>query len=203
MKKPAASGQRAAAAKKTQAAAHQHHGAAKAKHPAHPAAQAARSAKSHAAAKKKQAAAAHKPRRWTPDGDVALCSARAVAESLRIALGVTVADDDVLGLYWATAGDADAGASIWATLQAAQAWGGAAGPAYNLLDALTCGNGKPFTHYRRSGAGPQSVLLGLELPAGPHAVLDDGRFWWSWGQPYNPADFPSAVIEEAWAVTWA
>lgn len=47
------------------------------------------------------------------------------------------------------------------------------------------------------------LILGLDLPEGPHAVFDDGRSWWSWGEPYNPADFAGAVVEEAWAVTWA
>jgi len=46
------------------------------------------------------------------------------------------------------------------------------------------------------------LILGLELPEGPHAVLADGSAWWSWGEPYDPADFPGAVVEEAWAVTW-
>jgi len=46
------------------------------------------------------------------------------------------------------------------------------------------------------------LILGLDLPEGPHAVLDDGNCWWSWGEPYDPAAFPGAVIEEAWAVTW-
>ena len=34
------------------------------------------------------------------------------------------------------------------------------------------------------------------------AVGPDGA-WWSWGEPYSPADFPGAVIEEAWEVTWS
>lgn len=47
-----------------------------------------------------------------------------------------------------------------------------------------------------------SVILGVDLP-GPHAVTVDERGrWWSWGRPYDPASFPDAVIEEAWAVTW-
>jgi hypothetical protein len=48
-----------------------------------------------------------------------------------------------------------------------------------------------------------SLILGLELPEGPHAVAvaPDGT-WWSWGEPYSPGDFPSAVIDQAWAVTW-
>lgn len=46
------------------------------------------------------------------------------------------------------------------------------------------------------------LILGADLP-GPHAVLTvPGGWWWSWGDLYDPAVFPDAVIEEAWAVTW-
>ena len=46
------------------------------------------------------------------------------------------------------------------------------------------------------------LILGVDLP-GSHALCDDGAAWWSWGQPFDPAVFPGAVIEEAWAVRWA
>lgn len=46
------------------------------------------------------------------------------------------------------------------------------------------------------------LILGLDLP-GPHAVVTAPGGWWqSWCGLYDPADFPDAVIEEAWAVTW-
>lgn len=45
------------------------------------------------------------------------------------------------------------------------------------------------------------LILGLELP-GPHAVLAEPGRWWSWGEPYDPASWPDAIIEEAWEVTW-
>jgi hypothetical protein len=61
-----------------------------------------------------------KKRTWSPDSDVACCSARAVAESLRLALGVRLAQDDVLGLHWAAGGDRDGGASVLAALRAAR-----------------------------------------------------------------------------------
>ncbi len=51
-------------------------------------------------------------------------------------------------------------------------------------------------HETRAG-----LILGMDLP-GPHAVLDVGGWWWSWGEPYDPAAFPGAVVEEAWEVTW-
>jgi hypothetical protein len=41
----------------------------------------------------------------------------------------------------------------------------------------------------------------MDLP-GPHALLDDGSGWWSWGELYDPACWPDAVIEEAWMLTW-
>jgi hypothetical protein len=135
------------------------------------------------AAKKKPA-----PRKLALGDAVACCSAEALAASLRLA-GGSVSDDDVLALYWLTAGDADAGAPILGTLEAARGYGiGGCFPA----------------GYRPAGAldFQRSVLLGLALPAGPHAVACDGARWWSWGEPYDPADFPGAVIEEAWVVTW-
>lgn len=45
------------------------------------------------------------------------------------------------------------------------------------------------------------LILGVDLP-GPHAVLTVPGGWWSWGEPYDPATWPDAVVEEAWAVTW-
>ena len=44
------------------------------------------------------------------------------------------------------------------------------------------------------------LVLGVDLP-GPHALLTTPDGWWSWGEPCDPADFPAAVIEEAWQVT--
>lgn len=45
------------------------------------------------------------------------------------------------------------------------------------------------------------LILGVDLP-GPHAVLTTPGGWWSWGELYDPDQFPDAVIEEAWEVTW-
>lgn len=55
-------------------------------------------------------------------GDVSCCTAEAVAASARLA-GLDVGADDVLALYWRTAADPDAGASILATLKAAAEYG--------------------------------------------------------------------------------
>lgn len=59
-------------------------------------------------------------RKWSPDEDVALCAARAVAETWRIASGRPVSDSAVLDLYWSAASDADAGLSILDALEAAR-----------------------------------------------------------------------------------
>ena len=123
-------------------------------------------------------------------GDVECCAAQALAASLRLALGVAVPEDDVLALYWRTAGDPDEGASVLATLEAAHEYG----------------IGGHFPDGWRPARGldlERSVLLGLRLPEGPHAVVaaPDGT-WWSWGEPYSPADFPGAVVEECWTVRW-
>lgn len=144
----------------------------------------------------------HKPvarkRAWSPDSDVACCSARAVAEAFRIALGRPVSDSAVLDLYWSLADDADAGASILATWTAAPEVWGLAGPrSKRIALPLSASPGRPRRH--------SSLVLGLDIPWGePHAVTvgPDGT-WWSWGEPHTPGDFPGAVIEEAWAVTCA
>jgi hypothetical protein len=50
---------------------------------------------------------------------------------------------------------------------------------------------------------PGGLILGLQLPEGPHAVYaQDGR-WLTWGEWRGPDEFPGAVIEEAWEVAWA
>ena len=63
---------------------------------------------------------------------VACCAAEALAASLRLQ-GVRVSDEDVLALYWHTAGDPDSGASIVATLEAAWRFGlGGVRPAWYM-----------------------------------------------------------------------
>jgi hypothetical protein len=55
-----------------------------------------------------------------------------------------------------------------------------------------------------SGSLSHPLILKLDLPEGPHAVTvaPDGA-WWSWGEPYDPADFGGAAVTEAWAVSWS
>jgi len=130
----------------------------------------------HQAAVKAARTKAHKPRGLSPGSDVACCSAQA--------LGTLFGWDweQVLELYWRTASDPDAGVSILDTLSAAGVRGMSVGHLF-------------------SSQGP--AIIGVALPE-PHAVAvtPDGT-WWSWGQPFNPAEWPELVIEEAWAVTCA
>ena len=169
---------------------------AKAKHPAHTKARALSQAES-------QVRPGMTPfeRRERLDGpgawalaDVACCSAEALAWSLRLA-GWPVGAADVLALHKLTADSPDTGASILATLDAAAVFGlaGVRPVWFGLIENLS------ITDSVISDRGP--VILGLELP-GPHAVHQQDGQWWTWGEPYDPACFPDAVIEEAWAVTW-
>ena len=161
--------------------------------------------------------------------DVACCSAEALAWSLRLA-GWPVGAADVLALHKLTADSPDTGASILATLDAASVFGlaGVRPVSFRLAE----GGGDPLgrageggrhlvevgqrdgdrgehlcdgvAHALQPHLAPVDVhglILGLELP-GPHAVCQQDGQWWTWGEPYDPACFPDAVIEEAWAVTW-
>jgi hypothetical protein len=113
-----------------------------------------------------------KPRKWSPGWDVACCSAEAVG----LLLGLS--DADVLELYWLTADDPDAGASIKDTLTAA--------------GCPSC----RWTYGVTPAAAP--LILGIQLEQ-PHAVAvtPDGT-WWSWGEPWQPP--PDLIIDETWAV---
>lgn len=135
---------------------------------------------------------------------IACCAAEALAATLRLA-GQPVTGDQVLELYWLTAGDEDAGAPIAVTLAAA-AEHGLAGyrPIFEeVMPSAPAGRDTscPLDGLRASRAG--QLILGLELP-GPHAVAVDHRGgWWSWGRRWDPSAFPAAVAEEAWAVSWS
>jgi hypothetical protein len=144
---------------------------------------AVKAAKTRAANAKK--AKAHPRRKLALAEGVACCSAEALAASLRLA-GHAVTDADVLALYWHTARDEDAGAPILATLEAAGEYGLA---------------GVRPVSFRVAEPGDWGLILGLTLPA-PHAVLDTGAGWMSWGEPWPAWAFPDAAIEEAWEVTW-
>ena len=143
--------------------------------------------KHHTAAKKHKGAV----KRGLAIGDaVACCAAEALAASLRLA-GHAVSDADVLALYWHTAGDPDAGATVEATLEAAWRFGlGGYRPTFAATTPLATTN---FNN---------PLVIGVDLP-GPHTVLATPGGWWSWGELHCPCEFPDAVVEEAWAVSWS
>jgi hypothetical protein len=119
--------------------------------------------------------------------DVACCASEALAASLRLS-GWPVGAPDVLDLYKHLTDSPDTGAAISATLEAAYRWG---------LAGV-----RPVSFAPVDLDDPAAVILGLELP-GPHAVaVAPEGCWLSWGAHYCPCEFPDAVIEEAWAVTW-
>ena len=148
-------------------------------------------------------------------GDVACCTAEALAASLRLS-GWPVGDQDVLALHKLTGADDERGAPILATLEAASAFGLAGCQPYRVIDGSL---GHLDVHFGRAGVievphadelshvgdrviHESSLILGLDLP-GPHAVLATPDGWWSWGELWCPCEFPDAVIEEAWEVSWS
>ena len=66
------------------------------------------------------------------------------------------------------------------------------------LDAAQC---EPFVDLIADRPFAHALILDVELP-GSHAVLADDGGWWSWGELHDPAEWPDAVVETAWAVTW-
>jgi hypothetical protein len=158
-------------------------------------------------------------------GDVPCCAAQALAESLRLALGAVVPEQDVLALYWRTAAGPDEGAPILATLEAAREYGiGGHFPAgwrpargldreRSVLLGLELPDMEPESWIEQAGLGIRShpgprwtppAAPAYDDPGASHtvAVGPDGA-WWSWGEPWEPTDFGGAVIDEAWAVQWA
>jgi hypothetical protein len=175
------------------ATAHGHHVHTVARHPSHP-----------------------KARGLALGEGVACCSAEALAASLRLAGGV-VDDDDVLELHWRAGGTADEGVSVLAALEAAAEFGLAGYRPAKVINARLEDDLGVTLEFKLHAdedidvaeivAGlhryghDTSVILGLELP-GPHAVLAEPGRWWSWGERYDPSDFPYARVEECWAVAW-
>lgn len=117
-----------------------------------------------------------------PDG-VPCCVAQAVAESLYLATGVRVSDEDILALHWAAGGSEDTGTTVPDVLEAAQA---------RALSGY-----RP--HLAPGAAVP--VIVAMDLPGGQsHTVVADGDGWWSWGERYQPRT--DVVITGTWAVRW-
>ena len=68
-------------------------------------------------------------------------------------------------------------------------------------DAAVLVGGERIQVERVVAEEPHVLIIGLELPGGPHAVtLDPDGTVWSWGEPW---EFPDAIVEEVWAVTWS
>lgn len=147
-----------------------------------------KAAKHHAAAKKHKGTV----HRGLAIGDaVACCAAEALAASLRLS-GLSVGDADVLDLFRRAGGDPDTGVPVLAVLEAASESGlaGVRPVSWHPAEALDF-----------MPADMPPLILGLELP-GSHTVLAAPEGWWSWGGLWCPCEFPDAVIEEAWEVTW-
>jgi hypothetical protein len=159
---------------------------------------AVKAAKTRAANARK--AKAHPRRQLALGSAVACCSAEALAASLRLA-GHAVTDADVLALYWHTARDEHAGASIVATLEAAGEFGlaGVRPVWFGIAEAPA--TGRLLSDNSPPAGAPLGLILGLSLP-GPHAVLDTGTDWMTWGERWPAWAFPGAVIEEAWMIQW-
>lgn len=188
-----------------------------------PAPKGARAAKTTAVAR---TAKANKPVALALGDAVACCAAEALAASLRLH-GWPVGEDDVYALHVAAGGTRDRGVSVPAVLAAASASGLAgvrpaqAGAVKDIAEAskrrlrapqegIMCGapvgdpEAVPRIDALAGDAGVRhaaSLILGVELP-GAHAVLATPRGWWSWGELYDPSDFPEAVVEAAWTVRW-
>lgn len=136
----------------------------------------------HAVARHQQHAKAAK---WSPGLDVASCAAEALAASLRLT-GRTVTEQDILDLYWLTAPDEDAGATILATIEAAAVHGLAGVQLRDARPATVLGTG---------------VILGLDLEE-RHAMVVDGHGVWTWSE-WQPASCRLLTgVDEAWEVTW-
>lgn len=171
--------------------------------------------KATAGAKHKTTSKHHaaKKRTLTP-GDIGCCMVEALAMSLRLQ-GFRVTGDDVLDLFWRAGGDVDEGLPIAAGLEAAQRFGLAGvRPSWRELDGAQDGpapraaGGLGYPGRLRGGYRPDGhlgdrdlLIIGVELP-GPHTLLAANGRLWSWGEPFDPAAWPDAVIEEAWAISW-
>jgi hypothetical protein len=145
------------------------------------------------------------------------CAAVAVANSLLLATGQRLSDDEVLGLHVAAGGDGESGASVLAALEAAGSSCGAA--------ARPSGGGRSPAALLRSfglaarhrAAVPLIVELALQQsqrdqstwdyepspPWGTHAVLLADGFAVTWGRavPVTPAFLEHQVVA-AWRITW-
>jgi hypothetical protein len=115
------------------------------------------------------------------------CAATAVANSLLLATGQRLSDDEVLSLHLAAAGSLDAEASVQGVLEAAQRFG------------LACGFDEG-----KADINPHALILELALAGGIHAVVLGDGFAVTWGQavPVSTAFLDWQAVA-AWRVTWS
>ena len=136
---------------------------------------------------------------WVLGGNdrYATCAAAAVANSLLMATGRRVADEDVLALHAAAAGHPDRSASVLGVLETVQVHGLA-----GFAPEPSCSDAARLLGSLGSDT-KTSVILELALPGGIHAVLLADGFAVTWGRavPVTEAFLASQAIA-AWAVTW-
>jgi hypothetical protein len=123
-------------------------------------------------------------------GDVSCCVVQAVAASAPF----PVTDEEILALHLLIAGP-DEYVLIGDGLEAAAEYGLAGHrPVFEEVTdaAIHDSPGGALRGRRISG-----LILGVDIPA-PHAVLDDGAAWHSWGQRWEPWAEP----DEMWSVCW-
>lgn len=138
-------------------------------------------------------------------GDVACCVSEALAASLRHLQppGLSITAADVLALHRAAGADDERGAPILAVLEAASELT-LAGFRPVFEEVMPNAPGHNDSRHAELGlrASRAGLILGVDLP-GPHTVLATPEGWWSWGELFCPwCDFPDAVIDEAWEVSW-
>ena len=114
------------------------------------------------------------------------CAAAAVANSLLLATGQRLSDEDVLGLHVAAAGSLGAPASVLGVLEAAQRHG------------LPCGFDEG-----KADISPHALILELALPGGIHAVALGDGFAVTWGDAVAvDTAFPAQQAVAAWRIDW-
>ena len=114
------------------------------------------------------------------------CAAAAVANSLLMATGQRLSDEDVLRLHVAAGGSLDAEASVPGVLDAAHQFGLSSGFDEGKADI-----------------NPHGLIVELALPGGIHAVLLADGFAVTWGE--EVAAGPAFLAQHAvavWAVNW-
>jgi hypothetical protein len=126
------------------------------------------------------------------------CAAAAVANSLLLATGQRLSDEDVLALHVAAAGHPDAPASVLGVLGAA---GLEASPVHHRRAPRLPGRYRASTDATSGGTLP--LILELALPGGTHAVALADGFAVTWGRAVPVTQgFLERHTVAAWQITW-